>query len=322
VSGPGAAVAEIRVRVRRALSDLSVGDTVLVACSGGADSLALAAAAAFVGSRAGLRIGAVVVDHGLQPESDQVAERAAEQCRGLGLEPVEVIGVTVGSEGGPEAAARAVRRRALTDVAARAGAVAVLVGHTLDDQAESVLLGLARGSGGRALAGVRPVDGRWRRPLLDVRRELTQKACAELGLHPWDDPHNASADFARVRVRQRALPVLEDELGPGVAEALARTAALLAADVDLLDELAQKESTSDCAALAQLHPALRGRVLRRLAIDAGCPPGALSAAHIAALDALVVDWHGQGPVALPGGRCGARRYGTLSVVEPGVEAGA
>ena len=316
MSGPGAAVAEIRVRVRRALSDLSAGDTVLVACSGGADSLALAAAAAFVGSRAGLRVGAVVVDHRLQADSAVVAERAAEQCRGLGLAPVEVAPVEVGRAGGPEGAARAARRAALVAAAQRHNAVAVLVGHTLDDQAESVLLGLARGSGARSLAGMRTVDGLWRRPLLGVRRAVTRQACDEQGLHAWDDPHNSSADFARVRVRQRALPVLEDELGPGVAEALARTAGLLDADADLLDELAAKAMTVDCEELAGLHPALRGRVLRALAVEAGVPAGALTARHVLALEALVCDWHGQGPVALPGGRSGVRSCGTLSVVEP------
>jgi tRNA(Ile)-lysidine synthase len=261
-------------------------------------------------------VGAVVVDHGLQEQSDVVAERAAEQCRGLGLDPVEVVVVSVAGVGGPEGAARAARRAALSAVAERHRAAAVLVGHTLDDQAETVLLGLARGSGARSLSGMRAKDGLWRRPLLGVRRAVTLQACLDQGLHPWDDPHNASVDFARVRVRQRALPVLEDELGPGVAEALARTAALLEADADLLDELAAKAMTVDCDELAGLHPALRGRVLRALAIGAGAPAGALTNGHVAALEALVCDWHGQGAVALPGGLSGIRRCGTLAVVEP------
>ncbi|MDX6273301.1 MAG: tRNA(Ile)-lysidine synthase [Frankiales bacterium] len=285
-----------------------------MACSGGADSLALAAATAFVAPRLGLAAGAVVVDHGLQPDSAMVAERAAESCRGLGLDPVEVVRVDVGRDGGPEGAARAARRTALETAAARHRAVAVLVGHTLDDQAETVLLGLARGSGARSLSGMRPADGLWRRPLLGVRRTLTRRACADQGLQPWDDPHNSSADFTRVRVRQRAMPVLEDELGPGMAEALARTAALLQADADLLDELAWKALTDRCDELARLHPALRSRVLRLLAIEAGCPAGSLSSGHIGALDALVESWHGQGPVALPGGLSGLRRCGTLTFV--------
>jgi tRNA(Ile)-lysidine synthetase-like protein len=315
MTGPSRAVADTRVRVRRALSDLVRGERVLVACSGGADSLALAAAAAFVGHRLGLRVGAVVVDHGLQEVSAEAAERAAEQCRGLGLDPVQVVQVQVGTEGGPEAAARTARRAALETCAARMHAVAVLVGHTLDDQAETVLLGLARGSGARSLAGMRARDGLWRRPLLEVRRETTLQACVDQGLEPWDDPHNRNPEYARVRVRESALPVLESDLGPGVAEALARTARMLEADADLLDDLARQTVTSDCEELAKLHPALRTRVLRLLATDAGAPAGALTAAHVAALDALVVDWHGQGAVALPGGLKGVRSCGTLSVMD-------
>lgn len=316
MSGPAPAVAEIRVRVRRSLADLAADSTVLVACSGGADSLALAAATAFVAPRAGLRAGAVVVDHGLQAGSAAVAERAAEQCRALGLDPVAVVAVVVGTGGGPEAAARAARREALTAEATRRGAAAVLLGHTRDDQAETVLLGLARGSGARSLAGMRAVDGQWRRPLLDVPRATTRQACADLGLAVWDDPHNEDVAYSRVRVRRFALPALEAALGPGAAAALARSAALLGADADLLDELAAKVVTADCSELAALHPALRGRVLRRLALDAGVPAGSLSAEHIGAMDALVTDWRGQGAVALPAGWGARRDCGRLAVVEP------
>lgn len=316
MSGPPPAVAETRVRVRRALADLAADSLVLVACSGGADSLALAAATAFVAAPAGLRAGAVVVDHCLQSGSAAAAQRAADQCCALGLDPVAVVRVEVGSDGGPEAAARAARREALEAEAARLGAVAVLLGHTRDDQAETVLLGLARGSGARSLAGMRAVDGRWRRPLLEVPRQVTRQACLELGLAVWEDPHNDDAAYARVRVRQTALPALEDALGPGVAAALARSAALLGADADLLDELAARESTDDCVAMAALHPALRGRVLRRLALEAGVPAGSLSAQHVAAMDALVTNWRGQGTVALPAGWGARRDCGRLVLVEP------
>ena len=314
MSGPGPAVAEIRVRVRRALDDFERGRTVLVACSGGADSLALAAGAAFVAPRLGLHAGAVVVDHGLQAESAAIAARAAEQCSELGLAPVDVRRVEVGSDGGPEAAARSARREALVAASRERRASAVLLGHTLDDQAETVLLGLARGSGARSLAGMRAADGVWLRPLLETRRATTRAACAELGLEPWDDPHNESPEFTRVRARSDAIPALELALGPGIAEALARTARLLTADADLLDELAEQSVTDECEALAALHPALRGRVLRHLAVRAGASAGALTAEHIRALESLVTDWHGQGPVALPGGLHGVRSYGTLSVV--------
>jgi tRNA(Ile)-lysidine synthase len=293
---------------------------VLVACSGGADSLALAAAVAFEAPRAGLRAGAVTVDHGLQPGSGGRAEAVAEQLRALGLDPVVVLPVSVGTAGGPEAAARTARYDALDAAADRFGAVAVLLGHSLDDQAETVLLGLARGSGARSLAGMAPVRGRLRRPLLDLERATLRAACTAEGLAPWDDPHNAEPAFARVRVRASVLPVLERELGPGVAAALARTARLLRADADALDAAAAAAAESvrsdgglDVAALAALPAAVRTRVLRAAAIAAGCPGSALSADHVEAVDRLTTGWHGQGPLDLPGGVRAARACGRLTL---------
>src|SRR5260370_10524586 len=243
--GPGVAVAEVRTAVRTCLSDLTAGDLVLVACSGGADSLALAAAAAFVAPRLGQRAGGVTVDHGLQPGSGERAASVAALLGKLGLDPVRTAAVTVATAGpaaGPEAAARVARDDALDAAAREYGATAVLLGHTLDDQAETVLLGLARGSGGRALAGMPARRDPYRRPLLAVRRATTGAACAELGLEPWQDPHNRDFRFARARVRHQALPALEAALGPGVAEALARTARQLRADAQCLDDLAFAES--------------------------------------------------------------------------------
>jgi len=169
--GPGAAVAEVRHAVRTCLSDLTAGDLVLVACSGGADSLALAAAAAFVAPRLGLRAGGVTVDHGLQPGSAERAGEVTALLSALGLDPAQSRAVTVpASAAGPEAAARQARYAALDEAAHEHDAVAVLLGHTLDDQAETVLLGLARGSGGRSLAGMPARRGQYRRPLLALRR--------------------------------------------------------------------------------------------------------------------------------------------------------
>ncbi len=247
--GPGVAVAEVRTAVRSCLSDLAAGSLTLVACSGGADSLALAAAAAFVAPRLGLRAGGVTVDHGLQDGSDERAAAVAARLTELGLDPVRSVAVKVPSPGtgpgpspGPEAAARTARYAAL-DVAVREyGATVVLLGHTLDDQAETVLLGLARGSGARSLAGMPARRDPYRRPLLGLRRATTAAACAELGLSPWQDPHNGDYRFARARVRHQALPALEQALGPGVTEALARTAAQLRADAECLDDLAFAES--------------------------------------------------------------------------------
>jgi len=310
--GPGAAVAEVRNAVRACLSDLAAGDLVLAACSGGADSLALAAALAFVAPRAGLHPGGVTVDHGLQPGSAKRAADLAALMTKLGLDPVRSIKVTVHEGAGPEAAARAARYEALDQTAREHQAAAVLLGHTLDDQAESVLLGLARGSGSRSLAGMPARRDPYRRPLLGLRRATTAAACADLGLEPWQDPHNSDFRFARARVRHQALPALENALGPGVAEALARTASQLRADAECLDELAFAESgqlrdrCSDPAGLEvswlrALPAAIRTRVLRDAAIMAGCPHGALTAGHVERIDALITGWHGQRWADLPGG---------------------
>jgi tRNA(Ile)-lysidine synthase len=313
------ALAEVRNAVRRSLAGLAPGDLVLAACSGGQDSLALAAALAFTASRAGLRAGAVTVDHGLQPGSAGRAAEVAATLAGLGLDPVLTATVTVTGPGGPEAAARVARYTALEQAAADAGAAAVLLGHTLDDQAETVLLGLARGSGPRSLAGMPAQRGIFRRPLLDVRRPVTAAACAALGLQPWADPHNADRRFARVRVRLDALPALEAALGPGVAEALARTAGQLRADAEVLEDIAEREqggSPLAVSALAGLPAALRSRVLRSAALAAGCPAGALSAAHIARVGELVTGWHGQRGIDLPGGIRAVRRSGVIVFDSP------
>ncbi len=308
------AVAECRRAVRAALAAFAPG-SIVVACSGGADSLALLAATAG-NDRA---VSAVTVDHQLQDGSGAQAARVAEQARVLGV-PCETVAVTVGTQGGPEAAARRARYDALASVADRRGAVAVLLGHTLDDQAETVLLGLARGSGARSLAGMAPRSGQYLRPFLTVTRATTEKACAAQGLHPWHDPHNSDSSYTRVRVRTAALPALTDALGPRVPEALARTADLLRADADALDgwaaaarRLVTTGDGIDAAQLAALPVAVRTRVLRAAAIDAGVPAGALTAAHTGSMDALVSHWKGQGPVALPGSFAVSRAYGTLRI---------
>jgi hypoxanthine phosphoribosyltransferase len=309
-------VAAVRNAVRASVAGLAPGDLVLAACSGGQDSLAVAAALAFVAPRAGLRAGAVTVDHGLQEGSAQRAADLAQTLRGLGLDPVRTATVTVAGPGGPEAAARAARYAALEETAVDVGAVAVLLGHTLDDQAETVLLGLARGSGPRSLAGMPPRRGLFFRPLLGVRRSVTAAACAALGLPAWSDPHNADRRFARVRVRLDALPALESALGPGVAEALVRTADQLRDDAEVLEEIASSErrradAPMSAASLAVLPGALRSRVLRSAALEAGCPAGALTAAHVARIEELVTDWHGQRGVDLPGGVRAARQSGEV-----------
>jgi tRNA(Ile)-lysidine synthase len=293
----------------------------LVACSGGADSLALAFAARHVAIRHYLEYAAVVIDHGLQDGSGEIAVLVTQQLDRLGYDDVTLATVEVDRSAaiGPEAAARQARYTAL-DAEARARSATVLVGHTLDDQAETVLLGLARGSGSRSLAGMPPRAGHLLRPFLKLRRETTQQACSEQGLDPWQDPHNTNLRFARVRVRETVLPTLETELGPGIPEALARTAELLRDDTELLDRLAAEAyrtaeglggtDTLDCAALESQPPALRRRILRLWLLGHGI--GDLTLRHINAVESLVIGWHGQKCIQVPGATV-TRNAGRLRV---------
>lgn len=307
------AVAAVRVAVRSDLVDLEPGALVLVAVSGGADSLSLAAATAAEAPKLGLRAGAITIDHGLQAGSAERAADVATVCGRLALDPIVVETVTVGATGGPEAAAREVRYAAIEAAADRTGASAVLLGHTLDDQAETVLLGLARGSGARSLAGMPARRGRLRRPLLGVRRSTTIAACRALDLEPWADPHNSDPAYARARVRSTAMPALLDALGSAVPEALARTAGLLRADAEALDAWAASiDDAGDVSALADLPEAVRTRVLRRAAVAAGVAAGSLTAGHVREIARLVTDWRGQGPVSLPGGLVADRSCDRLS----------
>jgi tRNA(Ile)-lysidine synthase len=316
MAGPHPAVAALRAAVRPGLS--ATAGPVLVACSGGADSVALAAALAFEAPRSGRPVGAVTVDHGLQPGSAEQARRTAALLRSLRLAPVLVLPVTVGTAGGPEAAAREARGAALRAAAAEHGAT-VALGHTLDDQAETVLLGLARGSGPRSVGGMVEHRAPFWRPLLGVRRETTRAACAAQELPVWDDPWNTDPAYTRVRLRSEVLPLLEDVLGGGVAPALARTAALLREDLDALDALAAAELDAllgtdgglPAGPLAELPAALRRRVLRGWLLRAGVPD--LQAVHLAAVDALLTRWRGQGQADLPGGTGVLRSSGRLTV---------
>jgi tRNA(Ile)-lysidine synthase len=317
-------VVALRTAVTASLQGLASGSPVIVACSGGPDSLALVGATAWAAPRAGHPVSVVVVDHGLQEGSAQVAERAAAMCGPLGVDRAEVVRVNVVGGGGLEAAARAARYEALQDAADAAGASAVLLGHTREDQAETVLLRLARGSGARSLSAMRAVNGLWRRPFLDVPRAVVHSACNAMlpeGAQSWADPHNDDEVFARVRVR-RLLAGLGDALGAGAVLGLTRSAEQLRDDADALDALAvdalvtlktDDVGSVDCADLAALPRAVRTRVLRLMCIAAGAPAEDLSWEHIQSIDALVVDWHGQGAVALPGAIAAMRTCGRLSV---------
>lgn len=315
------AVAATRLAVRRALADLPRSALVLVAASGGADSTALALACAFQTRRAGWRAGLITVDHGLQDGSARRAEQLAGWALGRGFDPVRIVPAGVRTAGqGPEGDARLARYQALAEVAAELRAAAVVLGHTRDDQAETVLMRLARGAGGRSLAGIAPRREIYRRPFLALSRETTRQACRAQGVGFWEDPHNVDPAFTRARVRHDLLPTLGRVLGPAALAGLARTAELLRDDADALDGWAAGYlSGPDPLAvdsLGGLPRAVRGRVLRRAALSAGVAAGRLSWAHVAALEQLVSDWHGQGPVHLPGGLTGRRECGRLRIDAP------
>jgi tRNA(Ile)-lysidine synthase len=309
------AIADVRRAVRHALATLqpaaAPAPLVLVALSGGPDSLALAAATAFEASRAGVRAGAVIVNHNLQDGSADVAVAAAQQARDLGLDPVDICLVQVGETGGPESAARDARYEALAAAAAEHGALRVLLGHTLDDQAETVLLGLARGSGAGSLKGMAVDTGEYLRPLLGLPRSTTVQFCEDSSIVVWNDPHNLDTSYTRVRVRQTVLPMLENELGPGIREALARTADQAREDADALDHFAE-DLAEDLAeiseagislpvwALAANPAALRQRLIR-LAVFSEFHVS-LGRTHTLEIARLVTDWRGQGPIDVPGVR--------------------
>jgi tRNA(Ile)-lysidine synthase len=304
---PHPAVAAVRVAVRRTLGALPADAVVLVACSGGADSLALLSASIFETRHHPGRVVGVTVDHGLQAGSAEHADRVVAQMARMGADETAAVRVTVESGGtGIEAAAREARYAVLEEVASRMGAHAVLLGHTLDDQAETVLLGLTRGSGGRSIAGMRPAFDRFHRPLLGLTRQQTEDACRAEDLEFWTDPHNADPAFTRARIRHRVMPVLESELGPGVAAALARTAEQLRPDMETLDGLAEdllaQSRDPDGLVVSRLDrqpDALVGRVLRRAALDAGAPGSELFHVHVRALGDLLRGSL-RGEVQLPG----------------------
>jgi tRNA(Ile)-lysidine synthase len=338
--GPDPAVAAVRLAVRQTLPALTDGPDVrraapvLVACSGGADSLALLAATVFELRRAGTPVVGAVVDHGLQPGSAEHTARVVEQMAALGADETASIRVTVDpGPRGVEAGARHARYAALAQLAEHFGAAGVLLGHTMDDQAETVLLGLTQGSGGRSISGMRrafEADGtpgatRFARPLLELTRDQTVTACRAQGITWWEDPHNTDPRFVRSRVRHTVMPVLERELGPGVAAALARTGHLVREDLDALDDLAEGEARGrdfgageNVGTLEPLPPAVRKRVLRLAALRAGCPPRELTAGHVTALDEMVRVRRGEPrDLDLPGHVRAVRREAVLRLVPSG-----
>ena len=312
------AVPAVRNAVRTWLEKYEAGDTVLVAVSGGADSLALAHALSVESKEFVITVIGVTVDHQLQESSSMQAEKVKEQLKLFGLACITKK-VNVDLKDGLEASARTARYAALQEAANEKNAVAVFLGHTRDDQAETVLLGLARGSGTRSLSGMAHHSGLYVRPLLEITRIQNEMYCEELNLKFWNDPHNDNPEFSRVRVRTEALPILEKSIGPGIAEALARSAHLLRDDADALDHWAKREeihldlSDLDCAHLETLPRAVRSRIIRAAIYAAGAPAGMVTMEHVSAVEALISAWSGQGALNLPGGVKVERISGRLSL---------
>jgi tRNA(Ile)-lysidine synthase len=312
------AVPAVRNAVRVWLKKYEAGDRILVAVSGGADSLALAYALSVEAEKLAIKVLGVTVDHQLQSASSAQAEKVVNQLSKFGIECV-IKKVKIDITEGLEASARKARYSAIKEAAQEQSAVAVFLGHTKDDQAETVLLGLARGSGTRSLSGMAELNGIFVRPLLGITRVQNENLCNEVGLEYWNDPHNQDLKFARVRVRNETLPTLEKTIGPGISDALVRSAQLLRDDADALDSWAAKEmSTStlgdlDCAHLETLPRAVRTRILRAAIYAAGAPSGSVTADHVSAVEALISAWNGQNALNLPGGVKVERISGRLSL---------
>ena len=293
---------QIRKAVKPWLSDSA--QPVLFGCSGGADSMALAVALFMESSNT--KVIPIVIDHGLQEGSAQITSQTIERLKQIGFTQVESARAQVTMTDGLEASARRARYQLFNQFIETYQPKYFLLAHTLNDQAENVLLGLARGSGARSLSGMAVKNNVFVRPLLKISRELTTAACSEARIEIWSDPHNEDLRFTRVRVRKNLLPIIEDNLGPGITEALVRSADLLRDDADALDGFAAEYFNQadpfnlDVKELERLPKAITTRVLRLAIYKAGAPSGSLTAEHIAAAQALISDWHGQKEVSLPG----------------------
>ena len=316
------ALLELRQAVRFWFEKLEPNSKVCIGVSGGADSLALAAAAKLESKNFLIDLVAVIVDHGLQANSAEIAEFGKQQLIKLGYQDIFVGRASVQITDGLEASARRARYKVFQQAIETYGPNTFLLGHTKNDQAEGVLLGLARGSGTKSLSGMQEVSGIFVRPLLGIDRATTEIACDESNIEYWVDPHNSNQDFTRVRVRENILPLLENEIGPGIIDALARSAKILREDATALDEWAEsvfrqvKPMDIEISVLDGLPVAVRSRVLRMAIYAAGAPAGSISAAHLEPIEAFVSDWRGQGHTSLPGGVKVCRISGRLSLSKP------
>jgi tRNA(Ile)-lysidine synthase len=289
------------------IAGLAAGDRVILGVSGGSDSLALAAAFAFEGSKLGLIGQVIIVDHNLQIGSELIAQEAAERTTSLGLESkVVAVEVRIKKEG-LEAAAREARYQALEKARGDFGAQLVLLGHTLDDQAETVLLGLVRGSGLKSLSGMPVLDSERKllRPFLGLSKATLRKSLEDQEISWWEDPHNGDPKFTRVRTRQ-ILANLDSELGPGLPSALARTAEIAAEAEEylvqsamvLIDLAKSSDSKFRAQAFADSHKALSHKAIQLICNSFGARN--LSRAQVLEVMSLVTNFHGQKKLTFSG----------------------
>lgn len=299
-------------RVKLAISSflrsrVEPGDVMLIGVSGGADSLALAAGCAALAAELSVTFVPVIVDHQLQINSAEVAQQALGECHKLGLDRAFVVKVDVVETGeGLEAAARKARYRAFHDAMAQTAAVGILLAHSLEDQAETVLMRLSRGSGTRSISAIAPEQGVILRPLLDVHRQTLVEVCEENSLNFYSDPHNDDEKFLRVKVRKNLMPLLREVLGEAVDEALARTASMARDDADALDSFADKElhgrlndGELDIANLQSLPRAVSTRCIRLWLATHGITTA--SNEQIESVWRLATDTRVQGPIKVVGG---------------------
>ena len=311
-------LSKARLAVRQSLQKLEPGDRIVVAVSGGADSLLLAHCINLESEELALQIHVVIINHQLQVDASDIALKTADVVRSLGMTEITIIPVEVVKKDGLEADARRARYEALQGYANELGVTAIFLGHNQDDLAESVLLGLTQGSGTKSLAGMAGVDGLYVRPFLGLSREEIENACEEASIKYWSDPHNDDDRFTRVKIRKKILPLMESEIGPGIKEALARSARIFRDDSEALDILTDEiystisDPTSiDVSLLEKLPSALRKRVIARALASLGATR--VTFEQIGWVDALISHWHGQSAVALPAGITARRESGRLAL---------
>ncbi len=284
------------------------GDNVVCAVSGGADSMALLWAMYLLKDKLHIHLSAAHFNHRLRgTESDRDEAFVADFCKGYGIDFVAGSGNVVAGAKGLEAAARESRYAFLHSLPGK-----IATAHTASDNAETVLLHLVRGTGLKGLGGVMPVNGNVIRPMLSVTREEVLAFLEEYSIPFVEDSSNEKDDFLRNRLRHHIVPQLKME-NPSLSQNLSAMALRLRQDADALDSIAEEKYTNKVTDLLTLHPAIRSRVLARILVDSGVKEP--EAAHIAALEGLLISPKPSAKAEFPGGVTIARNYDVLEIAQ-------